>query len=126
MLRPTLKAMKSSMSGLKNSKGTTSVKKDSGMIVNEETKTNSLSGSEQPSTWVSKPDEMPLIDDAFSVKKQRWGTFVSYTVDKKPLITSLTEEICISATRWYLKGLQDNSFEYNEGVSYSGEVGGKL
>jgi len=76
--------------------------------------------------WVTKPDDIPTIDDAFWVKRQRWGTFVSIGADDLEIITALTEEQCISATRWYLKGLQDNSFRDNEGVTYSGEVGGKL
>lgn len=66
-----------------------------------------------------------LIDDCFYIKKQRWGTVVSVHKDGHQLITSLNEEICINATRWHLQGLQDGSFCDN-GVVYSGEVGGKL
>ena len=76
--------------------------------------------------WVTKPEDVATIDDAFWVKRQRWGTFVSIGADDLEIITALTEEQCVSATRWYLKGLQDNSLKYNEGVTYSGEVGGKL
>ena len=65
-----------------------------------------------------------LIDDAFYVKKQDWGTFVSRTVDDKPLVTSLTEEACIAATRCYLKWCQDGFTE--KASSYAGTVGGKL
>jgi len=68
-------------------------------------------------------EELNLIDDAFYVKQQRWGTWVSYDKDKKPIITSLTEEQCISATRFYLKGRQEG---FPESKSYEGEVGGKL
>lgn len=77
-------------------------------------------------TWVTKPDNAIVYDEAFWVKVQRWGTFVSVGPDDLEIITALTEEQCVAATRWYLKGLQDNSFKYNEGVTYSGEVGGKL
>jgi len=76
--------------------------------------------------WVTKPKDMVVHDDAFWVKQQRWGTHVSVGADDLQILTSLTEEDCIAATRWYLKSLQDNSFGHNKGVTYSGEVGGKL
>ena len=63
------------------------------------------------------------IDDAFYIKKQRWGTWVSYGKEDKPIITSLTEEQCISATRFYLKGRQEG---FTESQTYEGVVGGKL
>lgn len=63
------------------------------------------------------------IDDAFYIKKQRWGTWVSYDKEDKPIITSLTEEQCISATRFYLKGRQEG---FTESQTYEGVVGGKL
>ena len=75
---------------------------------------------------MTKPEDAVIYDDAFWVKRQRWGTFVSVGADDLHIITSLTEEQCVKATRFYLKGLQDNSFEHNKGVTYSGEVGGKL
>jgi len=65
-----------------------------------------------------------LIDDAFYVKQQRWGTWDSYDKDGKGLVTSLTEEQCISATRFYLKGRQEG-FPEPEKV-HEGVVGGKL
>lgn len=48
-----------------------------------------------------------LIDNCFYVKKTPWGTWNSYSNDK-PVLTSLTKEICIESTRQYLKYLQDN------------------
>jgi hypothetical protein len=63
------------------------------------------------------------IDDVFYVKNQRWGTWVSYDKEDKPIITSLTEEQCISATRFYLKGRQEG---FTESQTYEGVVGGKL
>lgn len=105
-------------------KVSTSAKKGSGTIVNEETTTPSTIGSELPSTWVSKPDEIVPIDDAFWVKKQRWGTYVSIARDGSALLTTLDEDQCISATRWYLKAKQDGFS--NEDKRYDGEVGGKL
>jgi hypothetical protein len=67
--------------------------------------------------------EMNLIDDAFYVKQQRWGTWDSYDKENKPLVTSLTEEQCISATRFILKGRQEG---FSESKTYESKVGGKL
>ena len=67
---------------------------------------------------------MELIDDAFFVRKQKWGTYVSYSLEEKELITSLTEETCIAATRCYLKWKQEG--DTTGGTRYTGEVGGKL
>ena len=65
-----------------------------------------------------------LIDNAFTVDKARWGTFRSYDVEGKGLVTSLTEEACINATRCYLKWQQEG---FTDGASsYDGVVGGKL
>lgn len=65
-----------------------------------------------------------LIDDAFYVIETRWKTWKSYDKDNKELVTSLSKEICISHTRFYLKGLQEG-FDH-EANSYEGTVGGKL
>ena len=70
-------------------------------------------------------DDTHFIDGAFTVDKARWGTWRSFDRDGKEIITALTEENCVAATRWYLKSLQDGSF-CNNTVVYSGEVGGKL
>ena len=70
-------------------------------------------------------DDTVLIDGCFTVDKARWGTWRSYDKDGKEIITSLTEEGCIQATRWYLKAKQDGAFT-NEESTYTGEVGGKL
>lgn len=71
----------------------------------------------------SSNEQKNLIDDAFYVKQQRWGTWDSYDKDDKPIITSLTEEQCISATRFYLKGRQEG---FSETKTHEGTVGGKL
>ena len=73
--------------------------------------------------WVTKPEDVVIHDDAFWVKKQRWGTCVSVGADDKEIITALNEELCIASTRFYLKGLQDG---YEETVTHEGTVGGKL
>jgi hypothetical protein len=64
-----------------------------------------------------------MIDDAFYVQQKKWGTWQSYDKEGNGLITSLTEEQCISATRFYLKGKQEG---FTESRTYEGEVGGKL
>ena len=68
-------------------------------------------------------------DEAFMVRRQRWGTHVSYSLtDNRELITSLTLESCVAATRFYLKGLQEGWESAGAEVSraYEGIVGGKL
>lgn len=68
--------------------------------------------------------EFEWIDDCFRVEEKKWGTWSSYDKEGKELITSLQKELCISATRWYLKNKQEGFVE-NE-VKYEGVVGGKL
>jgi hypothetical protein len=76
-------------------------------------------------TEQNNPDQ--LYDNAFYVRRQRWGTFVSYRADTdQSLITSLTEELCIHATRFYLKGLQEGWPEAPDSKTYDSVVGGKL
>ena len=70
--------------------------------------------------------EQQLIDDAFYLKEQKWGTWDSYDKEGKCIITSLTEENCIAATRWYLKQKQEGQFDKKSEVTYDGTVGGKL
>ena len=43
------------------------------------------------------------IDDCFRIEEKKYGTFSSYDREEKQLITSLTLENCINATRYYLK-----------------------
>jgi len=67
--------------------------------------------------------EVDWIDDTFRVEETRWKTWRSYTKEGKELITSLNKELCISSTRWYLKGLQEG---FPETKKHEGTVGGKL
>jgi hypothetical protein len=67
--------------------------------------------------------EKKLIDDAFYVDERKYGLWYSTDKDGNGLITSLTEESCISATRFYLKGRQEG---FAESKIYESEVGGKL
>jgi hypothetical protein len=74
--------------------------------------------------WVTLPEGTPVIDDAFWIKVQRWGTYVSVGADDLEIITALTEEQCVAATRWYLKCRQEGFPE--ESRRYDSTVGGKL
>jgi hypothetical protein len=67
--------------------------------------------------------EKKLIDDAFYIEQKRYGLWDSTDKDGKGLVTSLTEEQCISATRFVLKGRQEG---FAESKTYEGEVSGKL
>ena len=67
--------------------------------------------------------EKKLIDDCFYVKQKRYGLWDSTDIEGKGLVSSLTEEQCISATRFYLKRRQEGWIETKK---YEGEVGGKL
>ena len=67
--------------------------------------------------------EKKLIDDAFYVEQKKYGLRGSTDKDGKGLVTSLTEEQCVSATRFILKGRQEG---FSTSRTYEGEVGGKL
>jgi len=74
------------------------------------------------------PDDVVWIDDAFYIKKTRFGLYTS--ILKEPLgqhfITGGTEEGVIQVSRWHLKSLQDGTLDENTRVVNSGVVGGKL
>ena len=57
-----------------------------------------------------------LIDDAFYVECKKYGLWQSHYPDGKGIITALTEDQCVTATRWYLKGLQEG---FEETKTYS-------
>ena len=74
------------------------------------------------------PDDVEWIDDAFYVKKTRFGLFTS--ILKEPLgqhfITGATEEGVIKVSRWHLMSLQEGTLQDYTRVVNSGVVGGKL
>jgi hypothetical protein len=70
--------------------------------------------------------EKQLIDDAFYVEEKGWGTWQSHYPDGKGIITALTEEECVRATRWYLKAKQEGEFDKSPEKTYDSTVGGKL
>ena len=75
-------------------------------------------------------EKQTLVDDCFYVQEKRYGLWDSTDLDGKGLVTSLTEEQCVQATRFYLKFKQENQFESKndeENVSkYSGTMDYKL
>jgi len=52
-------------------------------------------------------EDRKLIDDCFYVDLKKYGLWYSTDKEGNTLITSLTEESCISGTRFYLKGRQE-------------------
>lgn len=69
-------------------------------------------------------EEKKLIDDCFYVKQGRF-LWDSFDLEGKRLVSALTEEDCISGTRFYLKGRQEGWNDANI-VKHDGTVGGKL
>ena len=74
------------------------------------------------------PEDAEWIDDAFYIKKTRFGLYTS--ILKEPygahFITGATEEGVIKVSRWHLMCLQDGSLNDYTRVVNSGVVGGKL
>ena len=70
--------------------------------------------------------EKKLYDDAFYVEEKKYGLWQSHYPDGKGIITSLTEDECVRATRWYLKAKQESEFDKTEQKTYDSVVGGKL
>lgn len=80
--------------------------------------------TEQMHNKQEKPKEYSWVDEVFRLQEERWGTWVSYDRQGNKIVSSLTEDTCLSATRFYLKGKQEG-FPETEG-SYDSFVGGKL
>lgn len=74
---------------------------------------------------MTKKKAPAVIEPAFTVVKQRWGTFTSVDAEGNKLVTSLSEDQCVEATHFYLKAKQDKSFTESE-VTYTSVVEGKL
>jgi len=68
--------------------------------------------------------EKKLYDDCFYVSQKKYGLWDSTDKEGKGLITALTEEECVRATRFYLKGCQEGWPD--DTIKYEGTVGGKL
>jgi hypothetical protein len=65
-----------------------------------------------------------LVDDAFYVDEKKYGLWYSTDLEGNGIVTSLTEQQCISATRYVLKGRQEGFPEPQK--VHEGIVGGKL
>ena len=74
------------------------------------------------------PENVEWIDDAFYVKKTRFGLYKS--ILKEPLgqhfITGATEDGVITVSRWHLMCVQEGTLHDYTRVVNSGVVGGKL
>ena len=74
------------------------------------------------------PADVEWIDDAFYIKKTRFGLYTS--ILKDPLgahfITGATYEGVLTVSRWHLKCLQEGTLGEYTRVVNSGVVGGKL
>lgn len=64
-------------------------------------------------------------ENAFYVEQKRYGLWDSTDKEGKGIVTSLTEEECVRATRYILQGRQEGFDNSNE-KTYDSFVGGKL
>ena len=100
------------------------------MIASETKKKTTIWTSLGPNPTIEKniPEDQVWIDDAFFVKKTRFGLYTS--VLKNPFghhfLTGATEDGVIKMTRWHLMCLQDGSLDEVSRTVNSGVVGGKL
>ena len=100
------------------------------MIKTDNVKKPTLEQSLGPNNTIEKniPKDVNWIDDAFYIKKTRFGLFTS--ILKNPLgahfITGGTGDGVLQITRWHLKCLQEGTLQDYTYVVNSGVVGGKL
>ena len=103
---------------------------ENGDAMNSETdaKKSTLSTSFGGTVEKNIPDDVEWIDDAFYIKKTRFGLHTS--ILKNPLgqhfITGMNYEDVLKVSRWHLKCLQDGTLDDYTRVVNSGVVGGKL
>jgi hypothetical protein len=103
---------------------------ESGDAMNSETDTKKSTLSTSFGGTVEKniPDDVEWIDDAFYIKKTRFGLHTS--ILKNPLgqhfITGMNYEDVLKVSRWHLKCLQDGTLDDYTRIVNSGVVGGKL
>ena len=93
-----------------------------------DTKKTTLSTSFGGTVEKDIPENVEWIDDAFYIKKTRFGLFTS--ILKNPLgqhfITGATEDGVIIMSRWHLMCLQEGTLDEYTKVINDGVVGGKL
>ena len=74
------------------------------------------------------PENVEWIDDAFYIKKTRFGLFTSILKDPlgQHFITGATEQGVLTMTRWHLMQVQEGTLNEHTRVVNDGIVGGKL
>lgn len=74
------------------------------------------------------PADVEWIDDAFYVKKTRYGLYISILKDPfgARFITGATYEGVLEMSRWHLKCLQEGTLDQYTTIINSGVVSGKL
>ena len=104
---------------------------ESGDVMNSGIKTDRepvLSDSYGGTVEKDIPDDVVWYDDAFYIKKTRFGLHTS--ILKQPygahFITGMEYEDVLKMTRWHLMCLQEGTLEDYTRVVNSGVVGGKL
>ena len=104
---------------------------ESGDVMNSETETErkpKLEDSFGGTVEKNIPDDVEWIDDAFYIKKTRFGLYTS--ILKNPLgqhfITGATEDGVLTMSRWHLKCAQEGTLDDYTRIVNSGVVGGKL
>ena len=97
-------------------------------MTNTDTKKTTLSTSFGGTIEKNIPENAEWIDDAFYIKKTRFGLYTSILKDPlgQHFITGATHEGVLIMSRWHLKCLQDGSLDDYTKIINSGVVGGKL
>lgn len=97
------------------------------MTTEQTTSNDTKMMEEQGSNGSQQSQEIEWIDDAFSIRKTRFGLFTSTRKDTgKDFLTGGTYEGVLTMSRWHLKCEQDGTLEQYTRVVNSGVVGGKL
>ena len=98
------------------------------MTETKETKKTKLSDSFGGTVEKNIPEDVEWIDDAFYIKKTRFGMHTSILKDPvgQHFITGLEYQTVLDVTRWHLKSIQDGTLDKNTRVVNDGFVGGKL
>ena len=74
---------------------------------------------------IMSDSDIVYIDDGFYVE-EKYGLWMSTLKDGEKLVTSLSKQLCIDHTRFFLKGRQEGWDTEQSRVVNDGKVGGKL
>ena len=74
---------------------------------------------------IMSDSDIVYIDDCFYVE-EKYGLWMSTLKDGEKLVTSLSKQLCIDHTRFFLKGRQEGWDTEQSRVVNDGKVGGKL